>query len=482
MTNIPESLSELCDASAKDLAAAFASRDVSPVEVAVACLARAESINAAFNAFTVIDHEGALMAAKAAEIRWARGQPLSAIDGIPITIKDLIACKGLDVRYGSLSASDTAATCDAPAVQRLRDSGGVILGLTTTPEFGWKAVTDSPRNGISRNPWDASRTPGGSSGGAGIAAATGAGALHLGTDGGGSIRIPASFCGVVGHKPTFGRVPAHPASTFGTLAHVAPMGRTVGDVILMLDSLSGRSLRDWSQPPMTAEGICVAPFDWKGVKIGYWDTPCVGTVDPEVDVIVRSTVNALALAGAIVEPIRLPGQDSLLDMFYGHWHVGAAARLAGIDEHALARCDPGLRVIAALGRGLSAVDHVKVQVARAQYGAQMDALLARYDLVVSPTVAIAPFEAGADVPAGLDYKSWIEWASFTFPVNLSQQPACSVPCGRTALGLPVGLQIIGARGADEHVLSAALAYEELFTERFLSRGAAWPVRPLISAR
>jgi len=476
MRHISQSLSELCEASASDLTAAFASADVSPVELAAACLARAESINSTLNAFTVIDHDGALAAAKAAQVRWSRGQPLSAIDGIPITVKDLIACEGLDVRYGSLSAGRSPTLSDAPSVQRLRAAGAVILGLTTTPEFGWKGVTDSPRNGISRNPWNLSRTSGGSSGGAAIAAATGAGVLHLGTDGGGSIRIPASFCGVVGHKPTFGRVPSHPASTFGTLAHVAPMARTVGDVILMLDILSGRSLRDWSQPPTAFAGICARPFQWRGVKIGYWEMPCIGPVDHEVDAIVRSTINALAQAGAAVEPIRLPDQDSLPEMFKTHWYVGAAARIAGIDENAQAQCDPGLLAAAALGRELSAVDHVRSQVARAQYGAKMDALLAQYDFVVSPTVAIAPFETGADVPANHGYTSWIEWASFTFPINLSQQPACSVPCGRTRTGLPVGLQFIGARGDDEKVLIAALSYEEMFTERFLSRGAAWPSR------
>ena len=474
VTSTSKCLGDLCEYPASRLVAAYSARDTSPVDVTGACLTRAEGINADLNAFTVIDRDGALAAARASELRWMRGAALSPIDGVPITVKDIVLCHGLDVRYGSLSAPDVSALPDSPSVERLRASGAVILGVTTTPEFGWKAVTDSRRNGVSRNPWDPSKTPGGSSGGAAIAAATGAGVLHLGTDGGGSIRIPASFCGIVGHKPTFGRVPAYPASAFGTVAHIGPMARTVGDVILMLDAMSGRDLRDWTQPAAGVPPASPHPFNWKGVRIGYWNTPCVGPVDECVGARIRSALGDLASAGARIDLIALPDQDALPEMFRRHWYVGAANRLAAVDEAQRSDCDPGFLAAAALGQRYSAVELMQSQVARAQYGSRMDSLLSDYDLVLSPTVAVAPFEAGADVPAHTGYASWIDWASFSFPINLSQQPACSVPCGRTASGLPVGLQIIAARGADEKVLSAALSYEEMHPEQFLSRGAVWP--------
>src|SRR5579872_6708313 len=210
--------SELCRLGAVELAARYRDRSLSPVEVAKATLDRAQAIQPTLNPFTHIDGEGALAAARASEARWREGKPASAIDGVPATIKDIVWVRGWTVRYGTKAVPGVNAAEDAPTVGLLRAAGAVLLGLTATPEFGWKGVTDSALTGITRNPWNPDRTPGGSSGGAVVAAATGAGVLHLGTDGGGSIRIPAAFSGVVGHKQSFGRVPAYPASPFGTVA------------------------------------------------------------------------------------------------------------------------------------------------------------------------------------------------------------------------------------------------------------------------
>jgi len=465
---------DLCGASAGELTKAFASGGLSPVESTKAALARAEAVNSALNAFTVIDHEGALRAAAGAEQRWKAGNPLSPVDGVPVTIKDIVLCNGLDVRYGSLTAADVSGEPDAPSVDRLRQAGAVILGLTNTPEFGWKAVTDNRRHGITRNPFDPSKTSGGSSGGAAVAAATGAGALHLGTDGGGSIRIPASFCGIVGLKPSFGRVPAYPASAYGTVAHIGPMARTVEDVALMLNAMGGRDIRDWAQPNIEFEPVAPKPVNWSKVRIGYWQVPCVGTVESETARHVEAVMSDLALAGAAVEEIRLPDQDDLLEIFYRHWYVGAANRLTAVNPTDHAKLDPGFLDAARRGQRYSAVERMQAEVARATYGAKMDALLERYDFLISATVPIPPFEAGANVPSGSDFQSWVEWSSYSFPLNLSQQPACSVPCGFTNSGLPVGLQIVGARLADAKVLSAALTYQYMYPERFLSLGAPWP--------
>ena len=469
-----ERLGEFCKATSDALTKAFASGAISPVEVAKAAVQRAEEINPTLGAFTVINHDGALDAARQSEARWHRGEPLSPIDGVPTTIKDIVHAHGFDVRYGSLTTGDVSDQPDAPSVARLRRAGAVFLGLTNTPEFGWKAVTDNRKFGTTKNPWNAARTPGGSSGGAAAAAASGAGVLHLGTDGGGSIRIPASFSGIVGHKPSFGFVPAYPASAFGTVAHIGPMARTVEDVVRMLNAMSGKDIRDWSQPPYQATPIDPKPMNWNGIRIGFWRDPCVGLNDAEVAAAVQSAITDLQLAGAHVDVIKLPMQDDLLEIFYRHWYVGAANRLTTVRQEDHSKLDPGFLEAARHGQRYSAVERMQAEVARSQYGAKMDQLLEDFDLLVSPTVPIPAFEIDADFPADVGFESWVEWSSYSYPINLSQQPACSVPCGLTSNGLPIGLQIIGGRARDQAVLSAALTYQQMYPERFLLPDGHWP--------
>ncbi|GAN79574.1 amidase [Acidocella aminolytica] len=451
----------LCRLDAASLAEAYKAGRLSPVEVTQACLARAEEINPRLNAFTFIDHEGALAAAKASEARWGRGEPHSDADGIPTTLKDIVWVKDWHVRYGSLTTSDALYEDDAPAVRLLREHGVVFIGQTTMPEFGWKAVTDSPAFGITRNPHDLSKTPGGSSGGAAAAAAAGAGVFHLGTDGGGSIRIPAAFCGISGLKPTFGRVPAYPASAFGTVAHIGPMARSTADVMAMLKIMSGRDLRDWHQCAGILPPLQLTSMALNGLKIGYWRQPPVGQVDTEVASIIDSRIAQLAAAGAEITPFELPGDD-LLALFHAHWFTGAAARLAALPEDRLERIDPGLLEIAREGAAMNAIQLVQAQVRRADFGAAMDAALVKHDFILSPGTTIPAFEAGAEQPAESGLKRWTEWAGFSFPINLSQQPAAVTPCGTTKAGLPVAMQVIGARGADSRVLSLAAALEDMF--------------------
>lgn len=467
-------MNEIYQLTAKQLASAFAAGDLSPVDAVAAALDRAETINSDLNSFTVIDRDGALASARLSEHRWRKGEALSPIDGVPTTIKDIVQCNGLDVRYGSAVTADISDQPDAPSVKRLREAGAAIIGLTVTPEFGWKAVTDNRKDGITRNPWNRDKTPGGSSGGAAVAAATGAGVLHLGTDGGGSIRIPASFTGIVGHKPSFGRVAAYPASSFGTVAHIGPMARTVEDTAAMLNVMAGRDPRDWSQPLSLPCDGTLAPIKWSGKRIAYWKEPCVGSVERPVAEAVEGVLRDLELAGATVSEIRLPEQDGLLEIFYRHWYVGAANRLSALDASDYRALDPGLVKAAQIGQRYSAVERMQAEVQRAQFGAQMDALFERFDFIISPTVSITAFEAGRDVPEASGLDSWVQWSSFSFPINLSQQPACSVPCGFAPGGLPIGLQIIGARGDDAGVLSAALTYQQMYPDRFLTLGGAWP--------
>jgi aspartyl-tRNA(Asn)/glutamyl-tRNA(Gln) amidotransferase subunit A len=446
------------------LTAAYRSRALSPVEIAKAAMDRAEDVNPELNAFTFIDRNGAIAAAAAAEKRWADGTPLSDIDGIPTTLKDIVWVEGWSVRYGSATTPVRPYGEDAPSVARLRKAGAVFIAQTTTPEFGWKAITDSGLFGVTRNPWNTQKTPGGSSGGAAVAAAVGAGVLHLGTDGGGSIRIPASFTGIVGHKPTFGRVPAHPASAFGTVAHIGPMTRSALDAASMLKAMSGRDLRDWAQGAGKLASLSGEPaVKLAGKRIGYWSKPASGTVDSEIAAVVDAAVSKLTRAGAVVEPITLPAEN-LLELFHHHWFTGAAARLSSIPEAGRGSIDPGFLEVARAGAAYSSTDLVLAQIRRGDFGAAMDRLLAQYDFVVSPGAALPAFDAGLEVPAGSAFGRWTEWAGFSFPINLSQQPACVIPCGFTAGGLPVGFQIIGARGEDAGVLSAAANLEVIFSK------------------
>ena len=388
------------------------------------------------------------------------------VDGIPATLKHIVWVKGWSVRYGSRTTSAAPYAEDAPSVAFMRDKGIVFIGQTTTPEFGWKAVTDGPLTGITRNAWNPAMTSGGSSGGAAVAAATGAGVFHLGTDGGGSIRVPSAFNGITGLKPSFGRVPAFPASAFGTVAHIGPMTRRVADAAAMLAAMSGRSMKDWAQGPALLPPLGPVEDVLAGARIGYWREPPCGRLDAEVAAAADAAVQRLATLGCRVEPTALPGRDHL-DIFNTLWFSGAAARLTAVAKDERALVDPGLLETAALGAGFSAVDLVTAQTRRAEFGAAMDELLSRYDFLISPATSIPAFAAGQELPDDSYTGRWTQWAGFNFPINMSQQPALTVPCGRTAAGLPIGLQIVGARGADARVLGAGLLYEAAFPESFI---------------
>lgn len=456
-TNPLADASPLCRLNVQTMTARYAAASLSPLEVADAALARASAVQDRYNAFASIDRAGALAAAAAADERWRRGRPLSPIDGVPVTIKDIVQVQGWSVRYGSHSSSAAVCDSDAPSVARLRAAGAVLLGMTTTPEFGWKAVTDNPLHGITRNPWRPELTPGGSSGGAAVAAAAGAGVLHLGTDGGGSIRIPAAFCGLVGHKPSFGRVPAYPGSAFGTLAHLGPIARCVGDVSAMLDAMSGRDLRDWHQP--IGNPPAFPPLALSRARVAYWSTPACGQLRPEVAAVMEQALSLLRSLGMEIQPFELPDID-LLDVFQKHWFSGAANRLSRVAPALRGQLDPGFVEIAERGLALSAADLVAAQARRAEFGAFMDQTMSRFDLLLAPATPLAAFPIASRQPAG-DGAAWTEWAGFSFPLNLSQHPACVVPCGLTPDGRPLGLQFIGARGADRQLLSLAGQFEAL---------------------
>jgi aspartyl-tRNA(Asn)/glutamyl-tRNA(Gln) amidotransferase subunit A len=453
-------MTDLADLTAIELLAAYRDGSASPVDATRATLAAIDAGNPAVNAFVHVDPDAALAAAEESGKRWRAGTPIGRCDGVPTSIKDLLYTRGWPTLRGStLIAAGGDWADDAPAVARLRDNGAVLLGKTATPEFGWKGVTDSIRHGVTGNPWNPARTAGGSSGGSAAAVALGMGAWSVGTDGGGSLRIPAGFGGIVAIKPTHALVPVWPASPFGALSHAGPMTRSVADAALMLDVLTGFDPRDPTAMPTPTTSFLDGIEDGvRGLRIAF--SPDLGYVrnDPQIDVAVRAAAAVLADAGAHVERAD-PGFTDPVDAFHVLWFSGAAQVVRSHGTGAIDRVDPGLRRIAEAAAALTVADYLDATAQRIDLGIRMGRFHRTYDLLLTPTLPIPAFAAGADVPPGWHSPHWTSWTPYTYPFNMTQQPAISVPCGLTADGLPIGLQIVGPRHADALVLRAARAYE-----------------------
>jgi aspartyl-tRNA(Asn)/glutamyl-tRNA(Gln) amidotransferase subunit A len=452
--------SDLVSLSAADLVRLFRDKRVSPVDATRAVLQQIDRLNPALNAFCLVAADEALAQARESEARWMRGGPMGPLDGVPVSIKDLLLTNGWPTRRGSKTIDPAGPwTDDAPAVARLRESGAVLLGKTTTPEFGWKGVTDSPLTGVTRNPWNPAKTPGGSSGGGAAAVAAGMGPLTIGTDGGGSIRIPCSFTGLFGLKPTFGRVPAWPLSPFGTVAHVGPMTRTVEDAALFMNVLTRPDARDWlalpADPRDYRDGLDEGVRGW---RVAYSPNLGDAEVDPEIARLVERAARRFAELGAEVEEAS-PSLGGVQEIFRCHWFAGAAQLLKGFTPAQKALMDAGLLEVAEQGARIGLLDLMEAMQRRGAIGIEMSRFHERYDLLLTPTLPLAAFEAGREVGDVLKARRWTDWTPFTYPFNLTQQPAASVPCGLTGEGLPAGLQIVGSRYADARVLRAARAFE-----------------------
>ena len=453
-------------ASAGELLDLYRSRALSPVEATRLILERLDALQPRINAFCVVDRKGALAAASASEQRWQRGEAVGPLDGVPVTIKDLILMHSFPTLRGSrLVDPGQDWPEDAPATARLREAGAVILGKTTTPEFGWKALGDSPLTGITRNPWDLSRTPGGSSAGAAAACAAGIAPLHVGSDGAGSIRIPSAFTGIFGLKPSFGRVPAYPLSPMGLLAHIGPMSRTVADAALMLNVLSRPDNRDpYALPPQRADyldrledGVC-------GWHIAYSPSLGYAKVDPEIAVAVAEAASRFEELGAHVEEV-----DAIFasprEALFTLWAAGAAKLLGGLPANRRDEIDPGLLATAAEGGRISAVDYLGADEVRNAISQKMAAFHRKYDLLLTPTMPVPALPVGQDLNDPANERHWIDWSPFSYPFNLTRQPAANIPCGLTSAGLPIGLQIVGPLYADDRVLRAARAFETTQPQR-----------------
>ncbi|HEX6794091.1 MAG TPA: amidase [Casimicrobiaceae bacterium] len=454
---------ELHELSATELLALYRAKRASPVEATQACLSRIDALNEKLNAFCIVDGDRALRAARESEARWMRGTPAGLLDGVPVSIKDLLLTSGWPTLRGSRTVdADQPWNEDAPAVARLREHRAILLGKTTTPEFGWKAVTDSPLTGITRNPWNAEKTPGGSSGGAAVAVATGMGPLAVGTDGGGSIRIPAGFTGIFGLKPSFGRVPAWPLSLFGTVSHVGPMTRTVDDAALMLDVIGKPDARDWFALPYDDRDYRDGLNDGiEGLRIAFAPALAGAIVDPEVAEIVARSVTAFEELGAhVVEAAPDLGDVASVERI--HWWAGATRVVGSIAPERRERIDPGLLRVAEKAAAFTLADYLGAVEARGALGATLKQFHAQHPILLTPTLPIPAFDAGRLAPPqyGDVDGDWTVWAPFSYPFNLTQQPAASVPCGFTRDGLPVGLQIVGPMHDDRLVLRVAGAFEK----------------------
>jgi aspartyl-tRNA(Asn)/glutamyl-tRNA(Gln) amidotransferase subunit A len=446
--------------SARQLTALFARRALSPVELLDAVLARIEREERKINAFILIDRDGGRKAAKASEERWVKRAPFSAADGLVATIKDNILLAGFPVRRGSKTSPDVPVTEDAPASARLKKAGCVIVGKTTLPEFGWKGLCDSPLTGMTRNPWKLDRSTGGSSGGAAATAALGLGQLHLGTDAAGSIRIPSAFCGVFGIKPSFGRVPAYPASPFSALAHIGPIARSVEDAALMLSIIGRPDARDflaWNTP---CPDYAIALDDGvRGLRIAY--SPRLGldvSVDPDIASACEKAAHVFLELGASVEVAdpKLPDCRPIVDNL---WKAVATFIRDGIPAGQRNECDPGFLRDAEAGSSVSTSRYIAASAERAHVALAMTRFHEQFDLLLTPQMPVSAIPAGRDVPPDSAMNHWLDWSPFTYPFNITQQPAASVPCGFTREGLPIGLQIVGPSHADARVLAAARAFE-----------------------
>lgn len=453
------------DLSATELLAGYRSGEISPVQATRDALERIEAHDGAVNAFCLVDPDSALSQAKDSEARWQAGEPVGPLDGVPTSIKDMLLTIGWPTRRGSTTTSpDGPFEVDGPPVARVRAAGAVLIGKNTTPELAWKGVTDSPLTGVTTNPWDPTRTAGGSSGGSASAVGLGMGPLSLGTDAGGSVRIPAAFTGTVAHKPTYGRIAHYPGSAFGTLAHVGPMTRTVEDAALLYDVVAQPDTRDpWVFDVPRESAVERLAGGAAGLRIAFSPTLGFVDVDPEVAALVAEAVAVFARElGATVENAD-PGFADPIEPFHTLWFAAAAKSLEPIGAEARKAMDPALVEIAEQGARVSALDYLGAMAVRNELGTLMGAFHSEYDLLLTPTLPITAFEGGREVPEGWHDPRWTSWTPFTYPFNMTQQPATSVPCGFTSAGLPVGLQVVGPRHTDATVLAAAHAYQRATT-------------------
>ncbi|WP_339846559.1 amidase [uncultured Halopseudomonas sp.] len=452
---------EILRMTAVELLQQYRDKTLSPVDVASAMLDQIERLDKHTNGFCLVDRETSLGLARESEQRYQKGEAQGLVDGVPVAVKDVFLTPMWPTIKGSYTV-DPQSTLNksAPATAALARHGYVPIGKTTTPEFGWKGVTDNPVDGVTNNPWNPEKTAGGSSGGSGVAVALGMAPLALGTDAGGSIRIPAGFCGIVGLKPSFGEVPHWPASPFGTLAHAGPMTWTVEDAALMMNVLCEPDHRDTNAiPRRNIDYLANLNKGVKGLKIAY--SPNLGYVDvnPEVEAAVAQAAKVFEELGA--EVVRVdPGFSDPLGAFGHLFYGGAANAMRDLGAKKRERMDPELVKVAEKAARLSMLDYMGAVNESMALRERMANFHRKYDLLLTPSLPITAFETGREVPRDWPSTRWPTWTPFTYPFNMTGQPGLSVPCGFDKAGLPISLQLVGARFNDALLLQAGHAYQQ----------------------
>ena len=452
---------ELCFTPATELARMIRGRKLSPVELMRVTVARAQRVDPGLNAICTPTFEAAMEGAREAEAAVIRGDPLPLLHGIPTTIKDLAFTRGVRTMAGTHIHENRVPEFDHLHVERMRAAGAISIGKTTVSEFGWTGVSNSPLTGITHNPWKRGMNAGASSAGAAVCAAAGIGPIHQGSDGAGSIRMPASFCGVYGIKPSHGRVPYYPMPPNGLISHVGPITRTVADAALLLQAVAGPDDRDMTSVETPAEDF-LARLDEgiAGLKVAY--SPDLGylRVDPEVAGPVRKAAAAFEELGCRVEEVD-PRWGDPIRMEHCLFATNLAGMLGGFLDRWADRMDPGLVAIVRHGMTYSGADYSRASGERLLYYDKVRAFFERYDLLLTPTLSVAAFPADRLIPSHWEQHEWdwLRWAGFSYPFNLTWLPAATCPCGFTPAGLPVGLQIVAGRNRDLRVLQASRAFE-----------------------
>jgi aspartyl-tRNA(Asn)/glutamyl-tRNA(Gln) amidotransferase subunit A len=452
-------MAEFHKLSAIELMSGYRARDFTPVDVTKAILDRIDRLNPRLIAYVTVAHELAMEQAKASEARWLKDEALP-LDGVPISIKDLTPTKGIRTTLGSLLYADWIPDYDAPFVERVKAAGAIILGKTNTPERGWKGESTNRVAGSSQNPWMLGKTPGGSSGGGAAAVAMGLGPLAQGSDGAGSIRIPAGFSGIFGHKPSYALIPQYPPSAVGDVSHFGPMSRTVADSALLMTHTAGADPRDRHSWTSGIDYLRALDGELPRLKIAWSADLGFAAVDQEVVEIAHGAAMAFKELGHSIVDAHPDAEDPwpAADIL---WSTGMAGALYENFDEVRDQLDQGRAKIVddAFARSAAAVGYANFK--RNAYFDSVREFMDDYDLLLTPTLPCPAFDAGLDFPPEIAGKamSYLGWTAFTYPFNLTGQPAATVPAGFTAAGLPVGLQIVGKIRDDVTVLQAARAYE-----------------------
>lgn len=449
--------------SALELTRLIGARDLSPVELVEDVLQRQEALEPEINAFVTQTPEIALAAAHEAEKAVMAGNDLGLLHGLPLSVKDLISMEGVPWTFGSKPFAGNMGTVDAPAVARARAAGACIIGKSTTSEFGCKGTGDSPLTGITRNPWNLAKTPGGSSAGAGASVAAGLTPFALGTDGGGSIRIPSSLCGLFGIKAQFSRVPLFPIPATPTLAHVGPLARTVRDAALLLTAISGHDPRDpfaVAGPVPDYLGACGQSI--KGMRIAWSPTFGYARADAEILEITERAARSFEQLGCHVEMVEAPFGDEPLDIWMAEFYGGVGTKLKSVLTESPEQLDPAVVDLLSGALDHSIEDYFIKVFARYAFRETVREFFDSYDLLLSPVLPVAAFDTGLNVPPGWEDRNAVSWVYYTYPFNTTGQPAASIPAGFTESGLPVGLQMVGRINSEVDIFRAAAAFEEAY--------------------